>query len=114
MQLRRTSRSTASRPSPIGLSWCPISRLTSGNAKNGACGSTWCSEWYGMFQHSRRIGRLALVERVLVRTSVPSSQPLCSAMRQARCSGSPIMRGSSQYTSGAKLPNQIATLATPA
>ena len=30
MQLRRTSWSTASRPSPIGLSWCPISRLTSG------------------------------------------------------------------------------------
>ena len=49
-----------------------------------------------MFQHRARMIELALVERVLVRTSGPSSHPLCSAMRHTRCSGSPIIRGSNQ------------------
>ena len=46
-----------------------------------------------MFQHNARMSGLALVERVLVRTSGPSSHPLCSAIRQDRCNGSPMMRG---------------------
>ena len=55
MQVRRTSLSTAQRLSPIGFNWFPTRRFSSGSAKKGTCGQTWCSEWYGMFQHSLRM-----------------------------------------------------------
>ena len=94
MQLRRTSWSTASRPSPIGLSWCPIA-VDQGQREERRLwrGAPMVRHVPAQQTHWQAGLRRA---RVLVRTSVPSSQPCApnapGAARLAHHAGSASRR----------------------